>query len=67
MTPPRLPKGIRFPMFLKFLFGCLLLAGFLIFGGAWLVSSKQRLQNRGKFLVKHLQRYDSIRSAPVAR
>ena len=45
-------------MFLKFLLGCLLLAGFLIFGATWLVKSKSRLQNRGNFLAKHLQRYE---------
>ena len=45
-------------MFLKFLLGCLLLAGFLIFGATWIVKSKSTLQNRGNFLAKHFRRYE---------
>ena len=53
---PSFGRGLRFPMFLKFLLGCLLLAGFLIFGATLLVKSKSTLRSRGNFLAKHLQR-----------
>jgi methyl-accepting chemotaxis protein len=55
---PAFARGFRFPMFLKFLLGCLLLAGFLIFGATLLVKSKSTLRSRGNFLAKHLQRYE---------
>ena len=51
-------KQLRFPMFLKFLFACLLLAGLLLFGGTLVVKSKSQFANRGAFLVKHLRRYE---------
>ncbi len=50
--------GSRFPMFFKFLLACLLLAGLLVFGGAWLVRIKSEFQDRGNFLVKQLKRYE---------
>ena len=48
----------RFPMFLKFLLACLLLAGMLIFGGTMVVKDQSTLRSRGNFLVKHLRRYE---------
>jgi methyl-accepting chemotaxis protein len=47
----------RFPMFLKFLLACLLLAGLLIFGGTMLVQKESQFRNRGNWLAKHLRRY----------
>ncbi len=49
---------LRFPMFLKFLLACLLLAGLLIFGGTMVVKKESQFRNRGNFLVKHLRRYE---------
>lgn len=51
-------RRLRFPMFLKFLLACLLLAGLLIFGGTMVVKSKATFGNRGNFLAKHLRRYE---------
>lgn len=51
-------KQLRFPMFLKFLLACLVLAGLLIFGGTLVVKSKSQFTNRGAFLVKQLRRYE---------
>ncbi|HEY4056008.1 MAG TPA: HAMP domain-containing methyl-accepting chemotaxis protein [Kofleriaceae bacterium] len=53
-----LPSRRRFPMFLKFLVACLLLAGLLIFGGAMVVKNQAVLRSRGNWLVKHLRRYE---------
>jgi methyl-accepting chemotaxis protein len=50
-------KQLRFPMFLKFLLACILLAGLLLFGGALVFKNKSTLANRGNFLAKHLRRY----------
>ncbi len=50
-------KQLRFPMFVKFLLACLLLAGLLLFGGTLVVKQKSQFANRGAFLVKHLRRY----------
>ncbi|MBA3462836.1 MAG: methyl-accepting chemotaxis protein [Deltaproteobacteria bacterium] len=50
-------KQLRFPMFLKFLLACLLLAGLLLIGGTLVVKEKSTFSNRGNFLVKHLRRY----------
>ena len=50
-------KKLRFPMFFKFLVGCLVLAGLLIAGGTWFVQSETRFRNRGNWLAKHLRRY----------
>lgn len=51
-------KKLRFPMFLKFLLACLVLAGLLIFGGTMVVKQKAQFGNRGNFLAKHLRRYE---------
>lgn len=51
-------KQLRFPMFVKFLLACLLLAGLLLFGGALVFKQKSQLANRGNFLAKHLRRYE---------
>ncbi len=51
-------RQLRFPMFLKFLFACLLLAGLLLLGGTIVVKQKSQFGNRGAFLVKHLRRYE---------
>ena len=51
-------KQLRFPMFLKFLLACLLLAGLLLFGGALVVKQKATFTNRGNFLAKHFRRYE---------
>ena len=51
-------RRLRFPMFLKFLLACLLLAGLLIFGGTMVVKQKSTFLNRGNFLAKHLHRYE---------
>ena len=48
----------RVPLFLKFLFSCLVLTALLVFGGTWLVRSKSQFQNRGNFLLKQLKRYE---------
>ncbi|MFN0253302.1 MAG: methyl-accepting chemotaxis protein [Kofleriaceae bacterium] len=50
-------RKLRFPMFLKFLLACFLLAGTLIFGGTMVVKDQSTLRSRGNFLVKHLRRY----------
>ncbi len=50
-------RRLRFPMFLKFLFACLLLAGLLIFGGTMVVKNESQFRDRGNFLVKQLRRY----------
>ncbi len=51
-------RKLRFPMFLKFLLACLLLAGMLIFGGTMVVKDQAVLRARGNWLVKHLRRYE---------
>jgi methyl-accepting chemotaxis protein len=50
-------KKLRFPMFLKFLVGCLTLATLLIVGGTYVVKSETTFRNRGNWLAKHLRRY----------
>src|SRR5262245_48032208 len=50
-------RKLRFPMFLKFLLACLVLAGMLIFGGTLLVQKESTFRNRGNWLAKHLRRY----------
>jgi methyl-accepting chemotaxis protein len=50
-------KKLRFPMFFKFLVGCLVLAGLLIAGGTWFVRDQTRLRSQGNFLAKHMRRY----------
>ena len=56
MTRPK-KKRLRFPMFLKFLIGCLLLAGTLIAGGTYVFRQETRLRARGDFMAKQLRRY----------
>ena len=50
-------KKLRFPMFFKFLIGCLTLAALLIIGGTFVFQKETRLRNRGSYLEKHLRRY----------
>ncbi len=54
---------LRFPMFLKFLIGCLVLAGVLIYGGASLVKDTAKMKSRGNYLKKHFKRYKSYQEA----
>jgi methyl-accepting chemotaxis protein len=49
------PK-LRFPMFLKFLVGCLLLASLLIVGGTYVVKNETQLRSRGNYLQKSVRR-----------
>ncbi len=50
-------RSLRFPMFVKFLIGCLTLAALLIIGGTFVFQNETRLRNRGNWLAKHLRRY----------
>lgn len=50
-------KGFRIPMLLKFLAGCLTLAGLLIYGGYRVALSESKFDDRGPYLDKHFQRY----------
>ncbi len=49
-------KRVRVPMFVKFLVGCLTLAGLLIIGGTYVVKRQTRLKSRGNYLASHLRR-----------
>ena len=49
-------KRLRFPMFLKFLVGCLTLAALLIVGGAYVVRNETQLRSRGNYLQKAARR-----------
>jgi methyl-accepting chemotaxis protein len=49
---------LRFPMFLKFLIGCLSLAGLLIIGGTYVLKSETQLRARGNYLVKMVRRLE---------
>ncbi len=49
-------KGLRIPMFVKFLVGCLLLAAFLIIGSTYVFEQETRLRSRGNFLAKSVRR-----------
>lgn len=49
-------KRIRVPLFAKFLIGCLALAGLLIFGGAYVVSSETQFRSRGNYLQRSMRR-----------
>jgi len=51
-------KKLRFPLFAKFLAGCLLLALGLIIGGTYVVNTETRLRSRGNFLAKVQRRLD---------
>jgi len=57
MTPPTARK-LRFPMFFKFLVGCLALAALLIVGGTVVVKNETRLRSRGNYLQKQARRLD---------
>ncbi|HUH04546.1 MAG TPA: methyl-accepting chemotaxis protein [Kofleriaceae bacterium] len=50
-------RGLRIPMILKFLLGCLTLAGLLILGGYMVVRSETGMKSRGDYLAKHFKRY----------
>ena len=49
-------RKVRFPMFWKFLVGCLLLASFLIVGGTYVIQNETRMRSRGNFLAKGVRR-----------
>ena len=51
-------RKLRFPMFFKFLVGCLALAALLIVGGALVVKNETRLRSRGNYLQKQVRRLD---------
>jgi methyl-accepting chemotaxis protein len=54
MIAPRL----RFPMFFKFLLGCLTLAALLIIGGTVVVKNETRLRSRGNYLQRQERRLE---------
>jgi methyl-accepting chemotaxis protein len=49
-------RRIRFPLFAKFLVGCLILAALLIIGGTYVLKDETRLRSRGNFLAKSVRR-----------
>ena len=49
-------RRIRFPLFAKFLVGCLILAGLLIIGGTYVLKDETRLRSRGNFLARGMRR-----------
>jgi methyl-accepting chemotaxis protein len=49
-------RRLRFPMFFKFLVGCLTLAALLIVGGTFVVRNETRLRSRGNYLQKQDRR-----------
>jgi methyl-accepting chemotaxis protein len=51
-------RKLRFPMFFKFLLGCLTLAALLIIGGAFVVRNETRLKSRGNYLQKQDRRLE---------
>ncbi|HEX4418094.1 MAG TPA: HAMP domain-containing methyl-accepting chemotaxis protein [Kofleriaceae bacterium] len=56
MTPRT--RKLRFPLFFKFLVGCLTLAALLIIGGTYVVRNETRLKSRGNYLQKQARRLD---------
>ncbi|HTJ42083.1 MAG TPA: HAMP domain-containing methyl-accepting chemotaxis protein [Kofleriaceae bacterium] len=52
-------RGLRVPLFIKFLIGNLLLAALLITGGYYVVKNETRFKNRGNFMDKHWKRFVS--------
>lgn len=50
-------RQLRFPMFVKFLVGCLTLAALLIGGGTFVFKKETKPPAQGNFLAKHLRRY----------
>ena len=53
-------RGLRIPMFVKFLVGCLTLAALLIVGGTLVVKDQTRLKSRGNFLQKQVRRLNGF-------
>jgi methyl-accepting chemotaxis protein len=51
-------RKLRFPMFFKFLVGCLTLAALLIVGFTFVVRHETRLRSRGNYLQKQARRLD---------
>ncbi|HEX2689605.1 MAG TPA: HAMP domain-containing methyl-accepting chemotaxis protein [Kofleriaceae bacterium] len=51
-------RKLRFPMFFKFLLGCLTLAALLIVGGTFVVKNETRLKSRGNYLQKQDRRLE---------
>jgi len=51
-------RKLRFPMFFKFLVGCLALAALLIIGGTFVVRNETRLRARGNYLQKQDRRLE---------
>ena len=51
-------RKFRFPMFFKFLIGCLTLASLLIIGGTYVVKNETTLRSRGNYLAKFVRRLD---------
>jgi methyl-accepting chemotaxis protein len=51
-------RRLRFPLFFKFLVGCLALAAMLIVGGTFVVRNETRLRSRGNYLQKQERRLD---------
>jgi methyl-accepting chemotaxis protein len=49
-------RKLRFPMFFKFLVGCLALAALLIIGGTYVVKNETRFRSRGNYLQKQSRR-----------
>jgi methyl-accepting chemotaxis protein len=52
------PRKLRFPLFFKFLLGCLTLAALLIVGGTFVVKNETRFRSRGNYLQKQDRRLD---------
>jgi methyl-accepting chemotaxis protein len=51
-------RKLRFPMFFKFLLGCLTLAALLIIGGTFVVKNQTRFKSRGNYLQKQDRRLE---------
>jgi methyl-accepting chemotaxis protein len=51
-------RTARFPMFFKFLLGCLTLAALLIIGGTYVIKNETRLRSRGNYLAQAVRRLD---------
>lgn len=49
-------RRFRIPLFVKFLIGCLTLAGLLIIGGTYVVKNETRFKSRGNYLAKGTRR-----------
>jgi methyl-accepting chemotaxis protein len=53
---------LRFPMFTKFLIGCLALAAMLIIGGVMVVQNETRVRSRGAFMERQFRRYKGFQN-----